>query len=43
MALLVKYKCEHTNKPKFVYQLSTREYQAYKNMNNISMQDIKYK
>jgi len=40
MTLLVKYKCEHANKPKHVYQLSTREYQAYRDVSNKSKQDI---
>jgi len=31
------------NNPKYIWQLSTSKYQAYKDKNNINMQDIKHK
>ena len=40
MALLVEYKCEQTNNPS-IYTNLAQMYLAYKEMNNISMQDIK--
>ena len=40
MALLVEYKCEQTHNPS-IYINRVQIYLAYKEINNISMQDIK--